>query len=364
MDSEQGGRVSESTPLVGLIVDAIVGMLSWKRGRKANRIRVGRNAMTTATGANLTAYESDQITEIAAWKSEHPNPFGELFRRAAQPLADLVESVVPDRFALATIEAGYRGAMRSSRPADILNKAGVDRIAAIRDLPLETCDGLARGVGSAAQGLAAVEGAVTGAGGVFTTLLDVPIMYTLCVRTIIRTGYCYGYALDSPADRAWVLGAVAVALSSTNEKRVDRLIRLREMEDLLLEELQEQIVIEELASLLVQIEILADIPAFGAVSGALLNLSIARRIDETARRLFQERWLRDRGKVSEIAPAPLVGRMPAHHGWSGAWARAGYHAAYGIGFGLSFPVYLAGASLGLLDHAVEGSPQLGSGGVP
>ena len=319
--------------------------------------------MSTTTEANLTQYESAQVGEIAAWKSEHPNPFAELFRRAAQPVADLVEYVLPDRFALAALEAGYRGAMRSSRPADILNKVGVDTVASIRNLSLETCDGLARGVGSASQGLAALEGVATGAGGIFTTLLDVPIMYTLCVRTIIRTGYCYGYNLDTPADKTWVLGAVAVALSSTNEKRVDRLIRLREMEDLLLEELQEQIVIEELASLLVQIEILADIPAFGAVSGGLLNLSIARRIDEAARRLFQERWLRDRGKVSEIAPAPRTGRMPGHHGWSGALARAGYHAAYGIGFGLSFPVYLAGASLGLLDRSAVGSPQPVPGGT-
>ena len=98
--------------------------------------------------------------------------------------------------------------------------------------------------------------------------------------------------------------------------------RLREIEDLLLEETQEQVVVEETASLLTQIEVFEDIPVFGAVTGGLLNLSVAHRADVTARHLFQERWLRDQGKVDEIEPSRgriegpladrLVGRLRAH----------------------------------------------------
>ena len=66
-----------------------------------------------------------------------------------------------------------------------------------------------------AQGVATVEGGLTGAGGIWTTVLDVPILFALCLRTIIKIGHCYGYALDRPNDRAWVLIAFAIALSST-----------------------------------------------------------------------------------------------------------------------------------------------------
>ena len=146
-----------------------------------------------------------------------------------------------------------------------------------------------------------------------------------------------------PTDKAWVLGALAVALSSTKERRTELMARLREIEDLLLEQTQEQVVVEETASLLTQIEVFEDIPVFGAVTGGLLNLSTAHRADVTARHLFQERWLRDQGKIDEIEPSPDVSELPALSGWSGVFARIGYSTVYGASFGAAFPVYLAGA---------------------
>jgi len=167
-------------------------------------------------------------------------------------------------------------------------------------------------------------------------------LFTLCIRTIIKTGHCYGYALDRPTDKAWVLGALAVALSSTKERRTELMARLREIEDLLLEETQEQVVVEETASLLTQIEVFEDIPVFGAVTGGLLNLSVAHKADVTARHLFQERWLRDQGKVDEIEPAPDL-KVPSLTGWSGVFSRIGYSTIYGASFGAALPVYLVGA---------------------
>lgn len=41
-------------------------------------------------------------------------------------------------------------------------------------------------------------------------------------------------------------------------------------------------------------------------SGALLNLSFMRRVDVTARRVFQERWLKENGKIE--APKRSAGR--------------------------------------------------------
>jgi hypothetical protein len=178
---------------------------------------------------------------------------------------------------------------------------------------------------------------------VWTALLDVPLLFTLCLRTIIMTGHCYGYPLDRPTDKAWVLGALAVALSDTRHKRTQLMERLRRIEHLMLEEIQQDIVVEETASLLTQIEIFEDIPVFGAVTGGLLNLSVAHRADVTARHLFQERWLRDNGKLDTIEPAPdsSLG-IPTTHGWDGAFARAGYSTVYGLSFGAAFPVHLLG----------------------
>jgi hypothetical protein len=296
-------------------------------------------------GPKLTEYESRQVEKIVAWKAEYPNPFGELFRRAAQPIARVVETIVPDQIALAAIDAAYKASELSATRSDILLQAGVSDLSELRQKPMEVCDALSRRVGTLAQGTALVEGALTGAGGVWTTLLDVPLLLTLCIRTIIKTGHCYGYELDRPADKVWVMGALAVALSSTRERRTELMARLRELEHLLLEETQQNVVVEETAALLTQIEVFEDIPLFGAVTGGLLNLSTAHRTDVTARHLFQERWLRDQGKVDEIEPAAGALRGPALDGWSGAFARIGYGAIYGTCFGAAFPVYLMGTMI-------------------
>jgi hypothetical protein len=311
-----------------------------------------RKAKTEDTALN--DYERRQIERIALWKASHPSPYAELFSKLARPITRLAERVIPDALAMGFIESVYQAAVKSATRTDIELQGGVRRFEDLRNQPLEVCDGLSRRVGTMAQSLATVEGALTGAGGVWTALLDVPLLFGVCLRTILKNGYCYGYALDRPTDKAWVLGALAVAISNTKEKRTRLMARLREIEDLLLEEVQEDIIFEETVSLLTQIEVFEDIPLFGAATGALLNLAVAHRADVTARHLFQERWLRDHGKVREIEPAEGFMRQPNGLGWSGALARAGYGGIYGVSFAAAVPMALAGKFFTPFGRAVNG----------
>src|SRR5205823_4310250 len=125
----------------------------------------------------------------------------------------------------------------------------------------------------------------------------------LALRTILKIGHCYGYPLDQPKDRPFVLGLLIAATSGSLETRRSRLSQLRELEELVLEETHEEVLAEEVLAFLFQLEAFEEVPGIGAVSGALLNLSFMHRVDVTARRVFQERWLSDNGKVREIAPA-------------------------------------------------------------
>src|SRR5271157_3860879 len=288
----------------------------------------------------LTDYEQAQVEKIASWKASHPNAFGELFHRVARPMARFFEFIVPDAVALGAIEAVYKASDLLATQEDIKLQAGVADLSELRQKPMQVCDDLSRRFGSMAQGVATLEGALTGAGGVWTTLLDVPLLYTVCLTTIIKTGHCYGYPLHRPTDKAWVLGVLTVALSDSRKRRTDLMVQLRTIEELLLEDIQENIIIEETASLLTQVELFEDIPIFGATGGALLNLWVARRADLTARHLFQERWLRDNGKINAIEPASDTRGIPAMSGLTGALARAGYSSLYGLSFGAALPVHL------------------------
>ena len=304
----------------------------------------------------LTDYEQAQVQKIATWKASNPNPLGELFHRVTWPVARLIEVIVPDAAALSAVEAVYRASELAATREDIKLQAGVADLSELRQKPMQVCDDLSRKVGTTGQGVATLEGALTGAGGVWTTLLDIPLLYAVCIRTIIKAGHCYGYALDRPTDKAWVLGALTVALSDSKETRTSLMNHLRSVEDLLLEDIQEDIVVEATASLLTQVEIFEDIPLFGAAGGALLNLWVAHRADVTARHLFQERWLRDNGKIDNIEPASNIRPVDSLKGWSGALARAGYGSVYGLCFGAVLPFELlrtifAPTASGIRHHA-------------
>ena len=99
----------------------------------------------------LTDYEERQVEKIAAWKAQFPNPFGELFRRAAQPVAKVVEFIIPDPIALGSIDAAYKASELAAFQSDLKVQAGVQDITELRHKPLEVCDGLSRRVGTVAQ---------------------------------------------------------------------------------------------------------------------------------------------------------------------------------------------------------------------
>ena len=300
-----------------------------------------------------TAYEAEQIRRIAAWKSEPPNPLSELWKMLTLPGARALEKVIPDRIVRVAIEKADDTAEILAGQEDIKRRAGVRDLSELRDRPLDECDRMAMQVGFGARMVAIVEGAATGAGGAWTTLFDVPLLFTLALRTIRKIGHCYGEPLDGRRGRALVLGILLTAVSGSLEIRRRRLEQLREIEDLLIEEAQEEVVLEETLAFLFQLEELGEIPGVGAVSGALLNLTLMIRLDVASRRIFQERRLRQGGKVAgdRIPPAEAHPRALAG-GVAGVLGRIGYGGCYYAGFGAALPAHAAAALVRPMNRAL------------
>ena len=315
------------------------------------RIKAVRAKSGTPAQRKLTAYESEQIGEIAAWKSQPPNPFGEIVRKITLPGAKLVERVLPDSLVRVATDQSFELAVRLAGKEDVKVRSGVRDLRELLKKPLEECDRLAFQTGVFSQVFATVEGVATGAGGILTTFVDIPLLFILSLRTILKIGHCYGYPLDGQRDQHFVLGVLIAATSGTLETRRRRLDRLHQLQNWLIEETQGEIVAEEVLSILFQLEIFGGVPGMGAVSGALLNMWFMRKIDNTARRVFQERWLRDNGKVRLIAPAPAHSRDLAT-GWSGALGRAAYSACYCAGFGVALPASVLRSLFGSMDNAM------------
>ena len=110
--------------------------------------------------------------------------------RIALPGARWLERIIPDPWVIAAIEGGYDLTALLAEQERIWRQAGVGDLRELRDKPLEECDCLAGRVGVAAMSISIVEGGATGAGGVLTTLIDIPLLFVLSLWTILELGHC------------------------------------------------------------------------------------------------------------------------------------------------------------------------------
>jgi hypothetical protein len=117
--------------------------------------------------------------------------------------------------------------------------------------------------------------------------------------------------------------------------------------------------VRQIGSTLVEEKVEEGIPLLGTALGVVLDNAFIQGVEKAARFTFQERWLREHGKVDEIAPAiasqgdgtPIVDGL----------SQAVYSTSYAISFGVVFPVALAAqAAVAVLpapatDGLVEGA---------
>ena len=137
-------------------------------------------------------------------------------------------------------------------------------------------------------------------------MFHVPQQLIAALRSIARIGHCYGYRLDSPADHAVVIDILEISMPQDPAERQDVLRRLHPAIDSHADSIEgEQELIERTSRNMLAEEALDFIPVAGSAVSFLFDSTFMHSVDETARRIFQERWLRDNGRVEDIEPAAV-----------------------------------------------------------
>ncbi len=117
--------------------------------------------------------------------------------------------------------------------------------------------------------------------------------------------------------------------------------------------------LEEVGTSLLEQKLEESIPFVGEAIGVVLDNAFIHRVEIAAKHVFQERWLRDNGKVDSIAPTESSGD------WGGALRnglnQAAFVTGYSVGFGTTFPVLLVSrlavmvVPLPIVDGLTEGA---------
>lgn len=257
----------------------------------------------------LSDYEQRQVQAIAAWKAEKPGAAKRLVNAVAGPLGKLANRIIPDKPVQAAIEAVNKAAGQLAQDDsilkdDILKAAGVHTLEELAEKPLDFADSLADRIIADAANIALGMGAATGAGGPVSTAVGIPALLFNALRVIHRIAQCYGYALKTEADREFMIGVLSLSTATTPEHRAKAMEQYRrQIETSFVNQAVEESANKALQRAILGAELGALIPGFSIAFNAYLSREFVSRAGLTAKRVFQERRLRDRGKVGWIKPA-------------------------------------------------------------
>lgn len=248
----------------------------------------------------LEDYEANAIKGISDWKGEKLSLYSRVTNSVAGPLASVMSRFVPKAVVVQGISTAYAASGWRVSPDPILKLGKVVSLEELRGRSLKFCDTLAGQFEVGSHAIAAVDGAVTGAGGFLLASADVVALTTIVLRAIRFTGYCYGFELERPEDRPYVLGVLMVACTRSPTERIELLGKLSNIEQWLMKGTVEAVMIEGLSRQLLKLVSLESIPGVGAVIGSTANLMFCRHVTRCARFIFQERWLIERGKLPAV----------------------------------------------------------------
>ena len=261
----------------------------------------------------VTPYEQKVLKKIRAWEAEAPGWGSRLLAKPGSTVAQVVQVVVPPSAVRAALLGADKLGRKLSDERSILKRAGVSALSDLREQPLEACDRLSRSVGRRAATLGGATGAVFGVAGAAGLVADVPTLLTLALRTVHRIGFCYGERAAAEEERRTGIAIFALVSANSAAEKAAALAALRTgdaaldaawrdgVERVAERELAKEATVYSLHNLaraigvnLGQRKAAGSIPVLGAAVGGAVNAWYLSDVAQTARYVFQERWLHAR----------------------------------------------------------------------
>lgn len=300
----------------------------------------------------LTDYENRILAEMERWLSQRSSFPGEAMKLATEPFAQLTKRILPDQFLENSFKKAEGLVQKSSHIQAFLNVAEVSSVYELRSRSLEYCDRLAQKYSVRAERAAMIDGLVAGLGGTVTEILNLPILVAAALRTICLIGHSYGYELLGHHAKEYVLAILNLAAVDEPGRRQElflEVIRIEtdsessEVTDNDVDQNFKHYLTTDVEILLIEQITLESIPVAGDLISIVLSYDFMHHVDLTARHVFQERRLRESGKIQTIQPLSQHKRRSAiRQGWE-ASSQIGYMLGYSVGYSTTFPLsYVAG----------------------
>ncbi|WP_291432217.1 EcsC family protein [Deinococcus sp.] len=275
-------------------------------------------------------YEKRARQEIHDWENKPLTLLqeaGEKVSQGVEKAGAVIGRIVPSRVSKAVTGGientlhGFGTAMgKTINPASIETQVSANWDDANCCCELEARDQLARKSANIHITVATAEGAALGAGGIATTLVDIPAFVALSLRAIADIALIYGYDPRKDEERHYLFTVLAISLSAGAKAKQEVMLTLKALEKEFrrgtwkganeiiakfvgreafdLKKFAKRLGIELTKRKAAQI-----VPVVGAAVGGAMNGTMLYQITETAQMVYRRRWLADHRGLSTVDAA-------------------------------------------------------------
>ncbi|HWO76954.1 MAG TPA: EcsC family protein [Bacillus sp. (in: firmicutes)] len=234
----------------------------------------------------MTDYEQRALAELEFWKMKQTKKSSSL-NRTAKRVQTKINQWIPKKIHTVITE-GIKGMVQTA-----LAGSSIKSIEPLVGVELEQREKLALEKVGFYKKTAAIEGAGTGAGGIFLGLADFPLLLSIKLKFLYDVSSIYGYDPKEYENRIYILYVFLLAFSS-DEKRKETLTILEDWEDKkeVLMQLDWQTFQQEYRDYLDIKKLLQLVPGIGAIVGFYVNYQLLDQLGETAKFAYRMRYFR------------------------------------------------------------------------
>lgn len=269
----------------------------------------------------LSPDEAEAYSEILEWESAPAKKQG-LFHRISMPIYDGLKKIPPEYMdAISNIVREILGALMEYSHLTINEEAISLKIslkcgqamqdnAQAQELPVKILDETARECVNLNSAVTTITGGLSGAAGFGGFLLELPVLYGFLFRIIQETAVCYGYRIDTPEEKQYILKILELSHISSDDSRQNNIAGLHTLHTAI----RGGVSLNQAGSLEMGIgELAKRIGAFysrrtlligfmilGGLVGAGTNFILSRQVSDSAYNTYRKRFIMDRAMARRV----------------------------------------------------------------
>ncbi|HEY0680026.1 MAG TPA: EcsC family protein [Chitinophagaceae bacterium] len=235
----------------------------------------------------MNAYEHKAIHELRRWQhrvSRNPS----LASKMSRKLQRKINNALPEKFHQA-ITAAIRQMVKA-----VIFGSGITSGKILTDISLQEREQLAMERIEFYKKTAAVEGGVTGAGGILLGLADFPLLLSIKIKLLFELAAIYGHNVDDIRERLYILLIFQLAFSNQERRQevYQQVIDWQEKYDELpknLDDFNWRVFQQEYRDYIDLAKLAQLVPVIGAAVGLVVNYRLLIKLGETTMNAYRMR---------------------------------------------------------------------------